>query len=70
MGDDDRRTAGDGRRIPRVLAGHEHERRRAIEQTWSQGRRRADASRLGARGPLSLSVSDAVRMPGAAAPGR
>ena len=32
MGDDDRRTAGDGRRIPRVLARHEHERRRAVEE--------------------------------------
>ena len=32
MGDDDRRTAGDGRRIPRVLAGHEHERRGPVEE--------------------------------------
>ena len=32
MGDDDRRTAGDGRRIPRVLARDEHERRRAVEE--------------------------------------
>ena len=37
MGDDDRRTAGDGGRITWVLAGHEHEGRGPVEERVDVG---------------------------------